>query len=192
MSETKKIKLNKKNIFTKNSPSLLGKFLPYMLFAAFMLLHIYPAVEAMGFLATSVAPNLYPKFIILWLLLNSAISYLVMKFILWIFRLILQRKPYFYLINETTFNETFKFWYFIRTLIFAVFVNLQMFFPYIEIFSPIIGILLSYLLVLGVYLTVSKKIDLIFKHLYFRMLMYPLFIYQAIGLIIGLLTGGVL
>lgn len=190
MSDIKKISLNKEHFFAKQPPTLFGKFLPYLLIASFAFFSFYST-------ARNISANLLAYFgssktliVIVEVLFIGLIEYFVYLLILWVYKSILRTKPYFVLAGERDFQETFGLVYVVRNLIIGAVGLLQFYFPYLEVFMPIFSMIMSYIAITCTYLLLSKKIDIMFRHMYYKMLMLPWFVWHAITAIFAIIFGG--
>jgi len=191
MSDFKIINLNKASILAKSPPSKLGKWLPFLLIVSFMLANVYMAAQGTTADSAIVANDYNYLVFSLDLLFFAIFDYLIMLLVLWVYRLILSFRPYFHLVKVQQFNETFKFWYVIRNIIFGLFTLLLFKFPFLERYFLVLELLLSFGVVLLTYFSLQKHIDIMFRHMYFKLLLFPWFIYQAIDIVLAIIFGGV-
>ncbi len=190
MSDIRKIQLNSSKVFAEQKPSLLGKFLPFMLIVSFVFANFYYVAQDMTLDFLSLSSQLFTLTFFLELIFMAVLDYLVLLFMLWLYRLVMSYRPYYYLVKTQTFNETIKFWYFVRNVVYGFFTCLLFFFPYLEMYLYIIELILSFLVILLTYFSVKKYVDIMFRHMYFKLLMYPWFIWQAVGIILTIILGG--
>ena len=191
MSELRRINLKRSAILAKSPPSKLGRWLPLLLIVSFMLTNIYFAAQ--GTLADGIIVTHSSAAIgfVFDLLLYAVFDYIILLLVLWVYRSILSFIPYFYLTKTQTFNETFKFWYVIKNVIYGLFTLLLFKFPFLERYFVVLDLLLSFGVVLLTYFSLQKYIDIMFRHMYFKLLLYPWFIYQAIDIVLAIIFGGV-
>lgn len=167
----------------------IAKFLPYLLFLGFIWQNVYAVLS--GYDANSIAQGNAVAYILLDLVFYAAIDYLAFLVILWVYRTILETKVYFFLTSKRTFNTKFKFWIFIETLIMGAIYFIQFWCPQIAIYLPIIKMILSFLVIVCTFYSLQENIGVLFKHMYFKSLMWPWFVYQILVIAVNLLVGGV-
>ena len=185
MGEIKKIKLNGILLDNYKTNSKLSILIPLILFISFMFANFYYAVQAVEI---GVKHNVGQLF--LSMAIFSVFDYLMLVLLLWVYRSILSIRPYFYLVGKTLFNEKFKLCYIVKNMVLGAIMFLCFKMPYLEVFLPVISIILSYLVVIFTYKTLEPKIDIMFRHMFFKLLLFPWFIYQIGELLLNLLLGG--
>ena len=190
MNDIRTINISRKNMLTKQTPSLFGRFLPFILILSFMIANFYNAMNVLPAEIPAIYMQNSVTFYILYLAMISTIDYFILKVVLWLYRTILSFRPYFYLVNTQTFNEHFKFWYAIKNIIYGLISCILFAAPYLHVYLPIVGLILQFLVILLTYVTLKKHVDIMFRHMYFKLLMYPLFIFEALSIILTIITGG--
>ena len=190
MSDIKTININRKSIFAPSKPSLLGRFLPIMLIVSFVFANFYGATQVISSDFLAIYSAGYNWFFVIYLIFMSVLDYLILLMVLWLYRTILSYRPYFFLVKTQTFNEHFKFWYFVRNVLYGAISCILFVCPYLQMYFPIISLILMFLVVLLTYVSLNKHVDIMFKHMYFKLLMYPLFIFEAASIILTIILGG--
>lgn len=190
MNDVKTININRKNIFAPSKPTLLGRFLPLMLIVSFIFANFYTATQSMVPEIVATYSTAYNWFFAIYLIFLGVFDYLILLLVLWLYRTILAYKPYFYLVKTQTFNEHFKFWYFVKNVVYGAISCVLFACPYLQMYFPIINLVLTFCVILLTYASLNKHIDIMFKHMYFKLLMYPWFIFEAINIVLTIILGG--
>ena len=188
--DMKTIRISRNNLIYKGQPSVLGRFLPLMLIVSFAFANFYSATQAMIPELYAVSSAAHSWFFVLYLIFMAVIDYVILLGVLWVYRTILGHRPYFYLVKTQTFNEHFKFWYFVKNVLYGLVSCILFVCPYLHIYLPVINLILTFGVILFSYISLSKQIDIMFKHMYFKLLMYPWFIFEIINIVITIFTGG--
>lgn len=191
MSQIKKINF-KKSDFMQQPPTLVSKLLPWLLILSFAFVGLYPGLTEVGADFNIFAEyNISVEIVIsLNLLFIAAIQYLFYCVFLWIYKSILKSRPYFAFIGDRTFSDTFGLWYVAKNIVFGLILLLQFWAPYLANFFDIVNLVLSFLVVVFTYASLSNRVDVVFKPMIFKMMMWPWFVWQALGLVLSLLLGG--
>ena len=190
MNDIKTININRKNLFASDKPTLLGRFLPIMLIVSFVFANFYIATQTMTPEILSIYSSSYTLFFILYITFLAVLDYAILLLVLWLYRTVMSYRPYFYLVKVQTFNEHFKFWYFVKNVLYGAICCILFVCPYLHMYFPIINLLLTFMVIVLTYTSLQKHIDIMFRHMYFKLLMYPFFIFEAINIILTIITGG--
>ena len=189
MSEIAKINLRKDQLFATQPPTLLGRLLPAMLVASFAFAGLYNIARNIGASQFAFFSNITAYFVI-DLLLVAAIQYLIYLLVLWVYKSILKTRAYFSLLSERDFKEMFGLSYFFRNIAVGLVALCQFWFPFLQVYMVSIELILSYLMITCTYLLLSKKMNIMFKHFYYRLFMLPWFVWQALTVLLSLIFGG--
>ena len=189
MSEIAKINLKKEQLFSSQPSTLLGRFLPLLLISSFAFAGLYNVARNMGTNELSYFSNTTIYFVV-DLLLVACIQYLIYLLVLWVYKSILKTRPYFSLLSERDFKEMFGLSYVFRNIVLGLVSLCQFWFPFLHLYFVSVEIVLSYLVITGTYLLLSKKMNIMFKHFYYRLFMTPWFVWQAINVLFTLIFGG--
>lgn len=189
MSDIKKISITKEQLLTKQPPTMFGKVLPFLLIASFAFAGFYNVARNIGVNTQSIFGSGI-SFVLVDVLFVSVVQYFIFLLILWIYKFILKTQPYFALVGERDFGEIYGFCYLLRNLLLGVFGFLQFRFAYLGIFMPLVSLMLSYLTITATYFISARKMDIMFRHMYYRIMMLPWFVWQAITILISLIFGG--
>ncbi len=183
MDDIKVISISPTRLTSKRQPTFLERLLPIFIILALMLSNLYSCTSIDSFYeyVAVATPQYFFMFVV------AILQYLIFLLVLWVYRKILTIRPYYYLVDEQTFISTIKFFFLIKTLIYAGFTFLQFFVPYISALLPIISLILGFLMIVGSYFALKKHIDIMFRHLYFKLMLYPWFVWQAICIILSAL-----
>jgi hypothetical protein len=191
MKTIKTITIDKSKVFASVRPTILDRLLPYMLILAFMWKDFYYIVSScstrLGFIAGSQSLG---TVLVFGLLLCAIIEYAVMYLILWLYTKILSTRPYFYLVREAEFKRAYKLSYLGMLIIYGIINNMLFIAPYLKLYISWFALVLSFAMILCTFLLLRKKIDEMLRHLFFKMMVYPWFIYQIIILLLSLMLGG--
>ena len=191
MGDIKNIKI-KLNFFSKRQATIFGQLLPTLIVMSFLPQAFY-AIASNSLLSLNDLSG-RASFLVLSLecIAIACLQYLLFRLILWVYKSVLKTKPYFYLINEQEFSEKLSSWYLLKNIIISGFYVLLIYYPYIYFVLSVISILLSYLVVTFTYLTISRKIDITFRPMFYRLMMTPWFIYQIFIVVLQLILGGLI
>ncbi len=178
------------NMSKYGKKSTFEKLLPYLLIVSYAWLYFFTEVR-------DISANLfgydsaYLISLILGLLFLGACEYLILLVVLWIYRTIMAYRPYFYLVSVRTFNSHIKFWIIIKNLILGLLSMLLFYFPYLEAYSEIVEFIFGFLVIVCTYFSLQKYIDEMFRHMYFKLMVYPWFVYQIISILLSIVFGGI-
>lgn len=191
MDKVKTILIDKSKIFAPSKPNLLTKLLPIMLIASFIFANFYYVAQDISPDILAIDSGSYTLYLVLELGFYALLDYAILLLVLWLYRSVLSYRPYFYLVKVQVFNDTFKFWYFVRNVLFGTFACILFIAPYFAVYLPLLELILSFLVVLLTYFSLKKYVDIMFRHMYFKLLLYPWFILMAIETVLGIIFGGV-
>lgn len=189
MNNVKTINITQ-NMLKLGKKSTFEKLLPFLLIASYMWLFYYYEIRdlSVNLFNSQVA---YFMSLFLGLLFIGVCEYALILIVLWIYKSILSIKPYFYLVNIRTFDCHIKFWIVISNLINGAFCLLLFTYPYLEVFGEVLNIIMGFLTIICAYFSLQKYIEPMFRHMYFKLMVYPWFVYQLISIILSMLFGGI-
>ena len=190
MSDVRKISLKKENLFAKQEPTIIGRLLPFLLGISFAFASLYNTARNLGTNMLAFFENSKGLVLIVDLALIGLIEFFVYVLILWVYKTILKTRPYFALVGERDFQETFGLCYVVRNMIVGAVGLLQFSFPFIAQYMTIFSMIMTYVAITCTYLFLSKKIDIMFRHLYYKLLFMPWFVWHAITAIFAIIFGG--
>lgn len=167
----------------EKKPTLFEGILPWLIILALVGSNLYNAVQITGVVTQVLSTNITSDVILLSAVFFAVVQYLIFVLLMLIYRKMLERVPYFFLVPYQTFLNTFRFWYFVKCAILTLAGLLVMAVPYLGVFSAVVKLVLSFMVVVLSFLSMRKYIDIMFRHLYFRMLVWPWVILQLFILI---------
>lgn len=169
--------------------STFEKLLPYLLIVSYAWLYFFSEIRDIN--ATMFeSQTAYISTLALSLIFLGVCEYGLLLVVLWIYRSIMSLRPYFYLVSVRQFNSHIKFWIIIKNLVIGA-LNLILFaLPYLEIYMQIIELIMGFLVIVCTYFSLQKNIDAMFRHMYFKLMIYPWFVYQIISILLAILFGG--
>ncbi|MBQ8468337.1 MAG: hypothetical protein IJ542_01110 [Clostridia bacterium] len=191
MSEIAKINLKKEQLMAQQPPTLVGRALPVLLILSFAFSSLYNVARSVSATELSYFSNVR-LFFAVDLLLVAVVQYLVYLLVLWVYKSILKTRPYFALLSERDFKDAFGVSYVLRNVFIGLISLCQFWFPYLSTYMASISLIVSYLMITATYLLLSKKMNIMFKHFYYRLFMIPWFIWEAITILFTLIFGGLI
>lgn len=169
--------------------STFEKLVPFLLIASYAWLYFFCEIRDIGF-SFFESQLEYVLSLIFGLILIAVCEYGLLLIVLWIYRSVMSFRPYFYLVSVRTFNSHIKFWVLMQNLVLGAFNMMLFYLPYLEIYVTILEFVLSFLVVVCTYFSLQKYIDQMFRHMYFKLMVYPWFVYQIISILLSILFGG--
>lgn len=189
MNNIKTITIQNQKLGAQNK-TIISKVLPLLLIVSFMFANIFYVAQGSVIELTNLNSSQYEAYFFFELIVFALIDYVVMLLVLWIYRSVLSFRPYFYLVDKDTFNEKFKIAYLIKNVIYGAACFALFFVPHLQDLFLVLDLILSFMVVVLTYVMLKNKIDIMFRHFYFKLLMYPWFIFQAISILITIVLGG--
>lgn len=191
MGDIKNINI-KLNFFSKRQATIFGQLLPTLIVISFLPQAFY-AIASNSLLAiNNLSGRASFAILVFECIAIACLQYLFFRLILWVYKSVLKTKPYFYLINEQEFSEKLSCWYLLKNIIISGFYVLLIYYPYIYFVLSAINIVLSYLVITLTYLSVSKKIDITFRPMFYRLMQTPWFVYQIFIIVLQIILGGLI
>ena len=120
----------------------------------------------------------------------AAIDFALFWLLLWVYKQYLQTKIYFFLVSPKNFEAKLKFWMIVKNLILGALYFILFSCPYLSSYFPVINLVLSFLVVFLTYISLNAEIGVLFKHLFYKMVITPWFVYQICLIVLSLLLGG--
>lgn len=174
----------------KHGKTAFEKWLPFLLILSYAFASFYSVVQDVS--ADVFVINEFSMYFVAFEIIFLAIvCYCLLLLILWLYRKILSVRPYFFIISVQKFDTHIKFWCMMRNILMGLFGCVLFTHPYLAAFESIIGLVLSFLVIVATYFSLQKHIDPMFRHMYFKLLLYPWFVFEALSIILLLLMGGV-
>ena len=190
MSDIRKIHLSRENMIAGQAPTLLGRFLPVLLIVSFAFASFYNTARNISANMLGLFENSKELIIVVELLLIGLIEFFVYVLIMWVYKTILKTRPYFALIGERKFQETFGICYVARNIIVGAVGLLQFYFPYLALYMPIFSMVMTFVAINCTYLLLAKDMEIMFKHFYYKLIFLPWFVWHAITCVLAILFGG--
>lgn len=169
--------------------STFEKLLPYLLIASYAWLYFFSEVRDIN--ATMFeSQTAYIATLALSLIFLGVCEYGLLLVVLWIYRSVMSIRPYFYLVSVRQFNSHIKFWIIIKNLVLGALNMLLFSLPYLEIYIQLVELIINFGVIVCTYFSLQKYIDNMFRHMYFKLMVYPWFVYQIISILLVVLFGG--
>ncbi len=176
----------------QNNSSAIGSswFYKLMLFASFLIVSIFPATGMVvadyyfnyGNLFDLSSPNF--SFIVLNIVVDALVAWLVFELLFYLYRYVLSYNIYSFILPNNKFKNEGRLFFIYRNIIYAVFVNLCFFIPYLYMWLPLISIVVSFSMVLLFALHINKAYaEPIIGHFVFKSFVYPVFVFEIVSLI---------
>ncbi len=186
--QIKTAKFNRSAKFTSKNPNKLSTFLPYLLFVSFMWCNVYNVLS--GYTAETIIQKNIFIIVLFDLAFYAAIDFALFWLLLWVYKQYLQTKIYFFLVSPKNFEAKLKFWMIVKNLILGALYFILFSCPYLSSYFPVINLVLSFLVVFLTYISLNAEIGVLFKHLFYKMVITPWFVYQICLIVLSLLLGG--
>ena len=190
MSDIKKIHLNKEQFLAKQAPTLLGRVLPFLLIVSFAFASFYTTTRNISTNMLGLFENSKNLIVFVELALIGLIEIFVYLLVMWVYKTILKTRPYFALVGERVFVETFGICYVVRNIVVGAVGLLQFRFPYLALYMPLFSMIMSFVAVNITYLLLSKKMEIMFRHFYYKLILLPWFVWHAITAVFAIIFGG--
>ena len=175
------------DVIKNQQTKLWHKLLPTMLFLSFVVANIYNAILLVN--TYELAIGTLASAVIYHALIFALISYLLYKFMFWLYSLFLNRSVYAMCIPYIIFKDQFNTIYLIKNVITGLVGVICLFIPYFMPFITVINFILSFCVIPIVFaLNNGKFIPELVAHNVFRAYALPYFIYlflDVVFLVVG-------
>ena len=106
----------------------------------------------------------------------------------WLYRFVLQFKIYSFIVPTDNLKNESRTFYIYRNVFYGLFLNLCFLFPYLYEFAPLMSLVTTFVMLIIYSVHLNKTYaEPIIGHFVFKNFCYPIFIYQAIILIIEII-----
>ncbi|MBR7172758.1 MAG: hypothetical protein IKD36_03090 [Clostridia bacterium] len=175
----------------KSSTSWLVKLI---LFISFVWISLYTS-------STSLTTELYWNFgnlldfssensssIISVIFVEALVYWLAFEVVFYLYRFVLQFKIYSFVVPQDKLKNESRIFYIYRNVFYGVFLNLCFLFPYLYVYAPFISLVSTFVMLL-IYANHLNKTyaEPIIGHFVFKNFCYPIFVYQAIVLLVDII-----
>lgn len=171
------------------APNLWQRLLPWLIIIALSFGKLFEATQSAGVLIYIVGAGEVMTDIVFGAIFYGLVEYGIFLLVMWLYRKVLSIKPYYFLVPRQAFDTHFKSWFLLSSVVLGIFELLYFVAPYMQVFGPIMSIICSYCVVLGAYYSLNRYIDIMFRHMYFKLLLTPWFIWQGLALLFSLVWG---
>ena len=161
-----------------------------LLFLSFVWISLFTATSSytnalyfnFGNILDTTSPNFSTMVFIV--ISEATIGLLGFELIFYIYRKILQFKIYSFIVPADSLKAESRTFYIYRNIFYGLFLNLCFLFPYLYQFAPIVSLASTFILLIFYAIHLNKTYaEPIIGHFVFKNFCYPIFIYQAIGLL---------
>lgn len=180
--------------FEKKTEAKNGWIYIFVLFASFIWTSLYSATSALtsefyfnfGNLLNASSPNF--SSIVLVVCTDALVGLLAFELIFYLYRFILQFKIYSFIVPSDRLKNESRIFYICRNIFYGLFVNLCFICPYLYIYAPLMSLITTFVMLI-IYANHLNKTyaEPIIGHFVFKNFCYPIFVYQAIMLIIDII-----
>lgn len=185
-AEVKTIKISPLAWAGKHAPSLWQRFLPWLCILALSFANAFESTQSVIVGAKNMLAT-----IIVGAVVYGLIEYGIFLLIVWLYRKVLAIRPYFFLVPKQAFDTHLKSWFLVASIALGCWELLYFVAPYLQVFQDIVVMLLGFGVVVGTYFSLRRYVDIMFRHMYFKLLVTPWFILEVIILVVNMI-GGVL
>lgn len=119
---------------------------------------------------------------------EALVYWIAFEVIFYLYRFVLQFKIYSFVVPQDKLKDESRTFYIYRNVFYGVFLNLCFLFPYLYEFAPVISLVTTFVMLL-VYANHLNKTyaEPIIGHFVFKNFCYPIFVYQAIILLVDII-----
>lgn len=112
------------------------------------------------------------------------LNWISFELICYLYRFILSFKIYSFVVPHRMLANECRKYFIYRNIIYGIFTNMCFLYPYLYIFSGLVNLVVTMIIVIYFALYISKKYsETIIGHFVFKCFCYPVVIYEAIGII---------
>jgi len=190
MGDIKKIHLNREHFLAQQAPTLLGRILPILLIISFAFTSFYNTSRNLSASVLALFENSQSLVIFVEVAFIGLIEYFVYVLIMWLYKTILKTRPYFALVGERDFQETFGICYVVRNVIVGAVGLLQFYYPYLALYMSLFAMIMTFISINVTYVFLSRKMEIMFRHFYYKLLLLPWFVWHAITAVFAIIFGG--
>jgi hypothetical protein len=178
----------------KNKKSLNGWIYIFLLFLSFIWISLYPATNSLvytyylgfGNLFNFSNPNF--SFFVIQIIFQALIGWISFEIIFYIYRIVLSFRVYSFIVPSEALKAESRTFFVYRNLFYGVFVNLCFIYPFLYSYLGLINLVVSMTVLLLFSKHLSEKYgESIIGHFVFKNFCYPIFIYEAIVLILQIM-----
>lgn len=166
--------------FQTQERSAFSKVLPLLVFLSFVWLNLYSNSQARATTLLSIGNGW-----LFWGIVTSLVNYLIFELLFAVYRFLIGFSVYSFMIPRRVLVDRFRIWFVIRNLLLGVFYNLRFFAPYISVYLCVLELIFNFMFIIGMYFSLAKNyVEPLVGQFVFKSLTIPMFIYEAIRVII--------
>ncbi len=190
MDNIKTVTFNKSSL--QDNKTLFGKILPYLLIISFLPIALKSALSVSSSLLADIYGEMSSKVLIIEIIVIAIIQFFILKLMLWFYKKLMAMRPFYFLVGDSLFTEKFYLSYLIRNVALFGFVMLSFYFPVVNGYYAIFQTIVSFAAISLTYVLLSKHIDITFRQLFYKNMMWPWFAWQILSLVLALILGGII
>ena len=181
-------------LFEKNKTSNNGWIVKLLLFVSFIWASLYTSTTALaselywsfGNLLDTASENF--SSIVFIILIEAFVYWFAFEFIFYLYRYVLQFKIYTFIVPAERLKTESRTFFIYRNVFYGLFLNLCFLFPYLHIFAPLVSLISTFVMLMLYSIHLNKTYaEPIIGHFVFKNFCFPVFLYQAIVIIIDVL-----
>lgn len=168
-----------------------GGLVKFLLFLSFVWTSLYTTASSLtnsfywnfGNLLDTGSSNFVS--IVSMVIAEAIVYWLAFELVFYIYRYVLQLKIYSFIVPAEKLKVESRTFYIYRNLFYGLFLNLCFLYPYLHVFAPVVSLITMFvaLIAYSVHLN-NTYAEPIIGHFVFKNFCYPVFVYQAIVLLI--------
>ena len=181
-------------LFENKKKSYAGWVCIVFLFLSFVWISLYPAVCSLvskAYWNFGDMLNVYSQnfsSIVMIVLTESLMYWLSFEIVFYLYRYVLQFKIYSFIVPLDRLKIESRTFFIVRNVFYGIYLNLCFLFPYLHIFSPLMNLIITFVMLLFFASHINKTYaEPIIGHFVFKNFCYPVFAYEAIVIIIELI-----
>ncbi len=178
----------------KNEKPLRGGLVKFLLFISFIWISLYSATTSLvgefywsfGNLLDFNSPNFSS---VLMVIISEALVYwLAFEVVFYLYRYLLQFKIYSFIVPPERLKVESRTYFIYRNVFYGLMLNLCFLFPYLHIYAPLFSLITTFVTLICYSIHLNKTYaEPIIGHFVFKNFCFPVFVYQAIVLIIDVI-----
>lgn len=163
----------------------------FILYLSFIIVAIYPVTNSLvytfelgyGNLMDSTNPNF--SFILSSIFLDALYSIVIFEIVFYIYRFVLAFKIYSFVVPNDMLKVESRMFYFYKNIIYGFLLLLCFEFPFLYIYSELFNLIVTFTMLILYAKRLNKKYsEPVIGHFVFKNFCYPIFVYEAIVLLI--------
>lgn len=180
--------------FEPRKKHMNGWIYVFLLYLSFVWISFYPAATSLtgsfmfGFGNLLDAKNSNFSLAIAMVISDATLSWLMFELLFYIYRYVLTFKIYTFIVPLNSLKIESRIFFIYRNIFYGIFLNLCFLFPYFYAFASFVNLTITMITLIAFSKSLVKNYsEPIIAHFVFKNFCYPIFVYEALTVIIAIL-----